>query len=85
MKSAAVRYWVTLLVLCTVFYFSLKAWNGFRASETRSAADSVAAAGTSRAPTIADLDKTVKPFQLIDQQGQPFESRTTRHETQDLR
>jgi cytochrome oxidase Cu insertion factor (SCO1/SenC/PrrC family) len=75
MKSAAVRYWVTMLVLCAGFYGVLKGWQYF---QTAGAAekDERAAAKAHSAPTIADLNKTVQPFELTDQTGEPFKSDT---------
>jgi protein SCO1/2 len=77
MKSAAVRYWVTMLVLCAGFYGGLKGWQHFQSADFRSASAAEKDARETKAhaaPTIGDLDKTVQPFELTDQAGEPFKS-----------
>ena len=79
MKRAALTYWLGMLVLCTVFYVSLKAWQRLEAgSSSQPDARAVAAADerAHRAPSVADLDKTVERFELIDQNGEKFDSAT---------
>jgi len=73
MKSASL-YWVIMLVLCAGFYGSLKVWQHFAAAESQTADDSAVIASAHAAPTIGDLDQSVKHFELIDQDGQSFDS-----------
>ena len=74
MKSAAVRYWLTMLVLCAVFYGGLKAWQALHSGQPSAGDDAALVARAHAAPTIGELDKHVQPFELTDQEGQSLDS-----------
>src|SRR5262245_55876221 len=70
---SSLKYWITLVVLLAAMYGSLVAW---RRSQQPAPTDvSSAAVQPSRSAAIYP-SQPLPPFELIDQNGQPFDSKS---------